>query len=298
MSNRQSSIANSTTPAVFVFDPDSGNAVSLNGGASRLVESIGLSNAPRLTLATIERSIAGGAKAGSPVVVSHGRENTSSELRRECRRADGSVLALSRVWAPGQNTMLVVEDLTVAVQEARRRRVWETMIAHMARAEGVAATLDTALRIFCLLTRSPRGEIWLPEEGALVCRSLRASPQSVAGSSVSRLKSADDSIVGQAWLTGKAIRATNRIAIPMHAGQRLVALLVLDASSSCPSDHLAFDLIESLAPLFGFALLAARQGEDLSTMKAADTQMDGARVVRNAARSKRPHVVASLRAAG
>jgi hypothetical protein len=220
-------------------------------------------------------------------------------LRRECRRADGSVLALSRVWAPGQNTMLVVEDLTVAVQESRRRRVWEMMVAHMARAEGVAATLDTALRIFRLLTRSMRGEIWLPEDGALVRRSLRASPQNIAGSSVSRLKSADDSVIGQAWLTGNTIRAKNRIAIPMHAGQRLVALLVLDASPVCPGEHLAFSLIESLAPSFGLALLAARQGEELSTMKAAHTQMEsGPRVVRNAGRSKHPHAVASLRAAG
>ncbi|MCE9648513.1 MAG: GAF domain-containing protein [Parvibaculum sp.] len=291
-------IANSATPAVFVFDPVSGDAVSLNGGASQLIERIGLSGAPRLTLATIERCIVGRANIRSPIVVSHGHQNASSELRRECRRADGSVLALSRVWAPGQSTMLVVEDLTVAVQEYRRGRVWDMMVAHMARTEGATAMLETALRVFCLLSRSARGEIWLPEDGALVRRSLRASSQSVAGSSASRLKSADDSIIGQAWLTGKTIRATNRIAIPMHAGQRLVALLVLDVSPSCPSDHLAFALIESLAPLLGFALLAARQGEELSTMKTADTQMVGARVVRNAARSKRPHVVPSLRAAG
>jgi hypothetical protein len=294
----------STAPAVFVFDPATGDAVSLNSGAVQLVERFGLSAAPRLTLAAIERGVIAGAKTKSHPIISHGLAGSASELRRECRRADGSVLALSRVWAPGSSTMLVIEDMTTAEQERRRQRIWQMVVAHMAQTGEVAKVLDKALRMFCLLSRSPGGEVWLPvsEGTGLIRRSMRISPLTVAGAaSAARLKSPDESIVGQAWSTGKTIYTANRVAIPMHAGNTLVSILVLDASPACPSDYLAFSLIESLAPTFGLALLTIRQGEELLTLRTAgakSSNAEGARITRSGVRAKPVHVVASLRAAG
>jgi hypothetical protein len=294
----------STAPAVFVFDPATGDAVSLNSGAVQLVERFGLSAAPRLTLAAIERGVIAGAKTKSHPIVSHGLAGSASELRRECRRADGSVLALSRVWAPGSSTMLVIEDMTAAEQERRRQRIWQMMVDHLDKIEQVAPALDKALRIFCLLSRSPGGEVWMPvsEGTGLIRRSMRTSSLTVSGAaSASRLKSPDDSIVGQAWSTGKTIYTANRVAIPMHAGSTLVSILVLDASPACPSDYLAFALLENLAPVLGLALLTIRQGEELLTLRTASVKSsnaEGARVTRSGARAKAVHVVTSLRAAG
>jgi hypothetical protein len=281
-----------------------GDAVSLNSGAVQLIERIGLSAAPRLTLAAIERKVIAGAKTKSHGIVSHGLAGSASELRRECRRADGSVMALSRVWAPGSSTMLVVEDMTAAEQERRRHRIWQIMVAYLDKIEQVVPALDKALRIFCLLSRSPGGEVWMPASDGpgLVRRSMRISPLTLSGAaSASRLKCPDDSIVGQAWATGKTVCTANRVAIPMHAGSTLVSILVLDASPACPSDYLLFALLESLAPAFGLALLTIRQGEELSTMKAAEAKasnIGGARVARNGAQPKPVHVVRSMRAAG
>lgn len=261
---------NTSAPAVFVFDPTTGDAVSLNSGAVRLIERFGLDAAPRLTLATIERGVMAGAKTKSCPVAEQDHAAVASELRRECRLPDGSLLALSRVWAPGASTMLVIEDLTLAMQDHRRQRIWNMMVAHMACTADVATVLDKALRIFCLLSRSPGGEIWLVEDGALARRSARSSPRAVAdGASAARKTSPDDSIVGQVWSGGKAVYAAHRVAMPLFAGKKLVAVLALDASPACASDLLAFSLIESLAPFFGLALLTIRQGEELAAQAKA-----------------------------
>lgn len=289
-------------PAVFVFDPATGDAVSLNSGAVQLIDRFGLAAAPRLTLAAIERSVMAGAKTKSYPIVSRGLAKAASELRRECRRLDGSVLALSRVWAPGTSTMLVVEDLTIAMQEHRRRRIWNMMVTHLAEMEDVTRVTDKALRTFCLLSRSSSGEIWLLEDDVLVRRSSR-SPSMAASTPAQALrkKSADDSVVGQAWASGKTIHVANQVAIPMFAGTTLVAILALEASPACASDLLAFALIESLAPLFGLALLTIRHGEELSAAKPLtpkSSRVESERMGRSAARPKNTNVLATLRAAG
>jgi hypothetical protein len=288
----------SISPAVFVFDPVTGDVVSLNNGAVQLVERFDLAAASRLTLAAIERSIVAGAKTKSHPMSTQGLAEGASELRRICRRPEGSVLALSRIWAPGSSTMLVIEDMTAAEQERRRARVWRMIAAGMARLDGATAKLDRALRAFCLLSRSTGGEMWVAEGNGFVRRAVRTSSVAV---SAPRMKSADDSIVGQAWAKGETIRAGNRVAVPMFAGTALAAILVLDVAPAFAGAGVALSLIESLASLFGMALVAIRQGEELSTMKSAALRAsdgEGARSGRAAARAKNVHVVSSLRAAG
>lgn len=288
--------------AVFVFDPATGDVMSMNSGAARLVKRFNLDKAPRLTLATIERGVMADGKVKSEPAVTEGLVGSASELRRICRRADGTVLALSRVWAPGSSTMLVVEDMTVAEQERRRRRIWDMMVSNLARSENVATVLTKALRIFCLLSASPTGEVWLPEGSALTRRTMRVSPSALkSAATASRLKSPDDSVVGRAWSSEKPVYEENRVAIPIHAGETLVAVLVLGASPSCPSDYLVYALIESLAPLFGLALFIFRQSEEMQALRSQlpdGLRIESSRSVASGSRPKPMRVVAGMRAAG
>lgn len=297
------SAADAIAQAVFVFDPATGDAVSMNSGAAALIQRFSLDKAPRLSLATIERGVMAEGKIKIEPTVTDGLIGEASELRRVCRHNDGSVLALSRVWAPGSSTMLVVEDLTAAEQERRRRRIWDMLVSNLARSENVSTVLAKALRIFCLLSRSPSGEVWLTEGEALTRRSVRVSPQTVSEmtSSTARLKSADDSLVGRVWSSEKPIYEESRVAMPIHAGDKLVAVLVLGASPSCPSDYMVFSLIESLAPLFGLALFIFRQSEAMQTLRARlgdGVQIESSRSASASSRAKPMGVVAGMRAAG
>ena len=292
-------------PAVFVFDPETGEATSMNSGAVELISRFDLDKAPRLSLATIERGVMAGGKVKSEPVVTDGLVDSASELRRIYRGQDGSVLALSRIWAPGSSTMLVIEDMTAAEQDRRRRRIWNMMVSHMASSGNVVTVLEKALRIFCLLSGSPSGEVWMPEASALVRSAMRVSQSVVKnGSGIARLKKADDSVVGRAWSSNQPIYADNRVAIPIHAGDTLVAVLALDASPTCASDYLAFSLIEGLAPLFGLALFVFRQSEELQALRInASAMKDGAPIPQKVAKGKgsllKPmSVVEGMRAVG
>lgn len=288
-------------PAVFVFDPASGNAVSMNSGAVELIARFGLDKAPRLSLAVVERGIMADGKIKSEPAITDGLGDGASELRRICRRNDGSVMALSRVWAPGSSTMLVVEDMTATEQDRRRRRIWDMMVANLAHSENVATVLAKALRIFCLLSRSPSGEIWLQEGTTLTRRALRVSKDSVAVTpAASRLKSPDDSLVGRVWSSGTPVYDEARVALPLHAGDKLVAVLVLGASPACPSDYMVFSLIEGLAPLFGLALFIFLQSEEMQVLRAQldDNVQIESSCSRTEIRAKPISVVGEMRAVG
>jgi hypothetical protein len=297
------SVAGAATQAVFVFDPATGDAVSMNSGAAALIKRFGLDKAPRLSLATIERGVMADSKIKIEPTVTDGLIGEASELRRICRSNDGSVLALSRIWAPGSSTMLVVEDMTVAEQERRRRRIWDMLVANLGRSENVSTVLAKALRIFCLISRSPSGEVWLTEGKALTRRSVRVSSQTVSEvtPSAARLKSPDDSLVGRVWSSEKPIYEENRVAMPIHAGDKLVAVLVLGASRSCSSDYMVFSLIESLTPLFGLALFIFRQSEAMQTLRARlgdGVQIESSSQIVAGSRLQPKSVVAGMRAAG
>ncbi|MES1989884.1 MAG: GAF domain-containing protein [Pseudomonadota bacterium] len=295
-------MSSAVAPAVFVFDPATGNAMSMNSGAVVLTARFGLDKASRLSLAVIERGIMADGKTKSDPVLIDGLGNATSELRRICRRSDGSVMALSRVWAPGSSTMLVVEDMTAAEQDRRRRRIWDMMVSKLSQSENVATVLTKALRIFCLLSRSPSGEIWLQEGTALARRSMRVSKDHVSATqTAARLKSADDSLVGRAWSSEEPVYEDNRVALPIHAGDRLVAVLVLGASPTCASDYMVFALIEGLAPLFGLALFIFRQSEEMQGLRAQisdDVPIESSRARNSTSRAKPMSVVAGMRTAG
>ncbi len=292
----------SAAPAVFIFDPATGDVMSMNSGAVGLIARFGLDRTPRLTLASIERGVMAEGKVRTEPTITEGLVDSASELRRVCRRPDGSVIALSRVWAPGLTTMLVIEDMTAAEQERRRRRIWDMMVSHLAQSGNVAAVLTKALRIFCLLSASSSGEVWLPEGKALIRRSMRVSAQAAGDiATTSRLKGPDDSAVGRAWSGGKPVYDEARVALPIHAGDKLVAVLVLGTVPSRPSDYMVLSLIESLAPLFGLALFVFRQSEELQSLRlqVEDRVVFGdPRVEPSRQHIKPMSVVAGMRAAG
>lgn len=292
----------SAAPAVFVFDPATGDAMSMNNAASELVTRFGLDKAPRLSLATIERGVMADGKIKAEQAITDGLAEGASELRRICRRLDGSVITLSRVWAPGSSTMLVVEDITATEQDRRRRRIWDMMVSRMAQSENVTSVLTKALRMFCLLSASPYGEVWLPEGKALTRRSMRVSANATANTATpSRLISPDDSIVGRVWSSGKPAHEESRVALPIYAGDRLVAILVLGASPFRPADHMVFSLIESLTPLFGLALFIFRQSEELKMLRRQPDESAALvepRLEPSRKRSKPVSVVVGMQAAG
>ncbi len=73
----------------------------MNAATVDLLSRFKLDKADRLSLAVIERGIMADARTTTDPAVSDGLLGEAAELCRVARQPDGSVLVLSRVWAPG-----------------------------------------------------------------------------------------------------------------------------------------------------------------------------------------------------
>lgn len=300
-SSATSTFKSSAPSAVFVFDQTTGQAMSMNGGAVAILSRFKLDKADRLSLAVIERGVMAKAHTTCEPAVTEGLMGEASELRRVARQADGSVFALSRVWAPGMNTMLVIEDITAAAQAVRRQRVWNMVASRMASSEGLAEALSEALQVFCLLTASSCGEVWLADAKGLMRRSMHTSAQTAsrASATASRLTSPDDGAVGRAWSQEVSQRVGKQVAIPVHAGRALVAVLAFDMSARRPSERMALSLIESLAPMFGLTLAALRDRDALRAVAAGHSaKLEDTSVGHRPSRVAAPSVSVDLHVAG
>lgn len=291
----------SVPSAVFVFDQTTGEAMSMNGAAIKLLSRFKLGHADRLSLAVVERAVMADAHTTCDPAVTEGLMGEAAELRRVARQPDGSVLAVSRVWAPGMNAMLVVEDITAAAQDARRQRVWDMLAPRMEKSDNFAEALSRALQVFCRLTASSCGEVWLSDAKGLMRRSMHLSAQaaSKASATASRLKSPDQSAVGRAWSSETPHRVGKQAAIPVHAGGVLVAVLAFDISSGALSGPMALSLIESLVPMFGLTLVNLR-ARDFSRATAAGLGNDAedVGVARRKPRAKASNQSTEMRVAG
>ncbi|MBO6686732.1 MAG: hypothetical protein JJ925_17715, partial [Parvibaculum sp.] len=96
------------SPAVFVFDPSTGHLASQNASAGELMEMFGLTFEAPPTLSAVERLIVDGSKVIVDPQHVTGESERSYELRKRCRRPDSSEFILTRVWAPGSSTALIV----------------------------------------------------------------------------------------------------------------------------------------------------------------------------------------------
>ena len=148
-------------PAVFVFDPDTGQLVSRNATAVAWLANAGDSSSERMTLSMVERLLIAGGKAVTlPSASESGDDN--HELRRRCRRPDGTELALTRVWGPGSNTILIAADITESVREDRQLRFAQAIIDRLMKSTTLGGALDVLLHIVSLYSGWPYAEAWLP----------------------------------------------------------------------------------------------------------------------------------------
>lgn len=138
------------SPAVFVFDPANGQLVSQNASAGELLQALGWTEGDAPTLSGIEKRIANGGKVISIPQRREKMDEQHFELRRRCRRPDGSEFILTRIWTPGSSTTLIAADITRQVQEERQLRFAQAVIDRIMRSNSLQHALDAVLRLILL----------------------------------------------------------------------------------------------------------------------------------------------------
>jgi len=262
-------------PAVFLFEPTLGRPVSFNSSAARLLDFLALSQAPRITLAAIERGLAADARISMLSSTSAPAGDIQSELRRECRCTDGRVYVVTRVWSPGSNTILTVEDVTDRVVEARGRRLGQLLLRQIVSAPDSDAAARAALRVVQLFAGWAHGEIWMIEEEGPVRRALRdSSVPPMSGGEVETVRASDHGPVGRVLATGEpfvkhqpqtlATPALFAATLPLFVGEKLAGIMNF-SSPARRSDGIAFEAIAAAAPLAALAL-AGKRDQDLLAM--------------------------------
>lgn len=253
------------SPAVFVFDPATGLLVSRSASAAELLGKLCGLPANSATLSTVERSLtAGGRIVTMPNDTPEGRD-TNHELRRLCYRPDGSELALTRVWSPGTNTILIVSDITQPSRECRRIRLGQLIVDRFMRAPTFDAALSTLLRAVSLYTGWTRGEVWLPQDDGRTLRrafSRDGSRPSVRHAGTGRPSCCrnEETAAGKAWRTGRAVDRLGAgdphgdFAVPLMAHDEVVAVLTFTVRRSRPSDATTLALLEGVSDRLGMAL--------------------------------------------
>jgi hypothetical protein len=102
---------NDVSLSVFMFSQTNGRLMSLNTTAKTLLIELQVDGKEPLTLASVERHITTGGEVTSATLPTETGGGTK-ELYRACRRQDGTMLKMSRIWSPDSNTVLVVEKET------------------------------------------------------------------------------------------------------------------------------------------------------------------------------------------
>lgn len=252
-------------PAVFLFEPTMGQPVSLNNSASRLLHFLALSEAPRITLAAIERGLAADARISTISAASGPIDGVQSELRRECRRADGCIYVLTRVWAPGSNTILTVEDVTARVVEMRGRRLARILLRRIAAARDADDAANAVLRSIQLYTGWTQGELRLMGDGGLVAVAERGGRSLIT--SVDRTIS-EDLPHSESFVTippeipgAPPVCAAE---IPLIAGAMPFGIMNF-SSTARATDEFSFGVVCAAAPLVALAL-AGKRDQDLLRM--------------------------------
>lgn len=265
-------------PAVFVFDPETGTLVSQSTSAVELLEKFGGVSAECITLSTVEKALTAGSKMSVLPNTAGSVQDVNYELRRRCRRVDGRELTLTRIWAPGANTILIATDVTPSVQENRRLRLAQTVVDRIMRSATFDTALNALLRVMSLYTSWPHAEVWVPHGASLVRRSHRtrkgvyvASHQRETEIPALQRDAHDGGSVGEAWRTGEVIcRAGTEedvtgagdkvappggvLALPLWANSEIIAVLAFETNQILPRDRLALEVLRGVADRVGLAL--------------------------------------------
>lgn len=251
-------------PAVFVFDPATGSLVSHSSSAADLLDKLCGPPANSATLSTVERTLTAG---GRIVVVpgdAGGVRDANHELRRLCYRPDGSEFALTRVWSPGTNTILIASDITQSSQDRRRIRFGQLIVDRFMRAPTFDAALSILLRATSLYTGWAHSEVWLPQDDGRTLRrifsrggaGIPVGPDGAEQPSCGR----DDGVAGEAWWTGRAVSRhcaddpRMDAAVPLRANEEVVAVLTFVAYRARPSDSAMLNLLDGMSGRLGMAL--------------------------------------------
>ncbi|MFN4353722.1 PAS domain S-box protein [Parvibaculum sp.] len=250
------------SPAVFVFDPANGQLVSQNASAGELLRTLNWPEGDAPTLSGIEKRVAGGGKV---LTIPQRRENPeeqSFELKRRCRRPDGSEFILTRIWTPGSSTTLIAADITRQVQEERQLRFAQAVIDRVMRSRSLQDALDAVLRLILLYAGWQNGSIWLPKEGELLMRLAR--PATAKSEETAAL-------AAEAWQTGELLYRNRMTAIPLKAHDEIVGVLCFNFTKEKPRDQLTLDVLDSASEQLGMALKCRVSGEE---MRNANHQLD------------------------
>lgn len=251
-------------PAVFVFDPASGTLVSHSSSAIELLERLCGPSAKSATLSTVERLLTAGGRTVALPNASGAGHGMNHELRRLCYLPDGSELALTRVWSPGTNTILVASDITRSSQERRRIRLGQFIVDRFMRAPTFDAALAVLLRATSLYTGWTHAEIWLPQDDGRTLRRVHSrdgAQKPIRHDRTAHLTCGrDDGVVGESWWTGRAVSRHSAgdpqpdAAVPLRASDEVVAVLAFVAHRTGPRDATMLDLLESMSERLGMAL--------------------------------------------
>lgn len=247
------------TPAVFVFDPANGQLVSQNASAGELLEAVGWPAELAPTLSGIEKRIAGG---GRMVVMAHDRSaqgEQNFELRRRCRRPDGSEFILTRIWTPGSSTTLIVADITRHRQEERQLRFAQVLIDQVMRSESLKNACDVVLRMVALYAGWRSGSIWLPRDGRLVLR--QTYPADAMCDAVV------EELAVEAAQTGEIVYRHGCASIPLQAQGGIVAVLCFGIEKEKRRDRLTLEVLAGITERLAMALQCRISSEEMANAR-------------------------------
>ena len=293
---RQPNAVTSAPPSVFAFDPDTGRLVSHNDSAAILLAMLELPEPEQVTLSAVERRLAQSGHV-EPVSGPVESDQPQYELRKVCRRPDGTVLKLSRIWGPGANTILIIEDCTLPVQSERRMRLAQILIDRMARAGNLNEAVTALLRGIGLYTGWPYAEAWLVRDGAFSLGGRyrsRKMPTPRSADSLCDTISLDPQmtctgLLGKAYDTGTIQSASDMFettlrgclsetdapsaefhgftAVPLVTDGICVAILLFGVEEQRDADTLIFDVLDGISDRLAISLKAKLHMNDTEVVK-------------------------------
>lgn len=272
-----------SVPAVFVFDSATGQLMSHNPGAAGLLATLGGDTVERLTLSAVERLLTAGGRTTALPGAAQNAGEMNYELRRRCRRPDGSEFALTRIWAPGSNTILIATDITSAVQEHRQLRFAQSIIDRLMKPGTLGDALEVLLRTTCLYAGWPYAEVWLPKDGVLVrkkCRLYSGGTFSSFRSKTAQIApissdGEDGGIVGEAWRSGDFSYVPSAgeesgngfLALPLKANDEVVAVLLFEFERARARDRLTLQVLDGVSDRLGMALKCRVHAEEMTAAR-------------------------------
>lgn len=250
------------SPAVFVFDPANGQLVSQNTSAGELLQTLGWTESDVPTLSGIEKRIAGGGKV---IAIPQRRERQDEqhfELRRRCRRPDGSEFILTRIWTPGSSTTLIAADITRQVQEERQLRFAQAVTDRVMRSKSLQEALDAVLRLILLYAGWQSASAWLPKDGGLAMR--RARPAGPGQESMAAL-------AAEAWHKNEVLYRDGTAAVPLKSHDEIAGVLCFRFAREKQRDQLTLEVLGGISEQLGMALKCRISAEE---MRNANRQLD------------------------